>query len=127
MEERQLTDGVAYHKGKRSPSNMTPRLGEDTDPDDPQRGLSAHMDPKKAIPAVNEGEEPRTFIVSKIDISMLSSLQAFLDGTGHVAIRPSEQAALEEWAESKGWKGQEMHPWTVEVREAVTGFEDVSQ
>ena len=71
MEERRLTDGIAYRKGKRSPSNMTPRLGDDTNPDDPQRGLSFHLDPRKAVPEVGEGEEPQTSIVSKIDISML--------------------------------------------------------
>jgi hypothetical protein len=106
---------------------MTPRLGDDTDPDDPQRGLSTHLEANKALPAVKEGDDPRTFIVSKIDIRMLSRLQAFLDDTGHVAIRPSEQAALEEWTGSRGWKGQDIHPLTVEVREAVTGFEEVSQ
>ncbi len=123
MSERRITSGIVYRSGKGNPGNMTPRP---KDTKGAQHGLSAHVDPKQAVPPREEGAEPKTFRVAMINVSDFQELQAYEDDTGHVSIRPAEQSALEEWAESRHGEG-DPHPLTKEMQDAIMGYMDVEQ
>jgi len=54
-----------------------------------------------------------------IDISLLITLEAYEDDTGHVSIRPSSRDSLIQWIESRDMA--DTHPYTQEVMDAVVG------
>ncbi len=118
-----MTGGIVYRSGKGNPGNMTPRP---KDTIGPQRGLSAHVDPKLAVPPREEGAQSKTFRVAKINIVHFQELQAHEDETGHVSIRPAEQSTLDEWAGSRH-PDEDPHPLTKEMQGAIMGYMDVEQ
>lgn len=123
MSERRISKGIVYRAGKGNPSNMTPRP---SDTEGPQRGLSAHVDPTRALPHIDGSGKPRIFRVALIDVGELRDLQAFEDDTGHVAIRPTEDSVLKEWAESRNAEGAP-HALTREVQGAIIGYVDIER
>lgn len=113
-EGERITEGIVYRAGFSNPSNMTPRP---SDANGPRRGLSAHVDPVKALPPEVPGEESQPYVVVEIDVGLLQNLHAYRDSTGHISLRPLKQAELEEWILSRG--EERMHPLTKEVRDTV--------
>jgi hypothetical protein len=121
-EGERITEGIVYRAGVSNPSNMTPRP---KDADGPHRGLSTHVEPAKALPPEDPGEEGKQYVVVEIDVSRLTNLHAYRDSTGHVSLRPLRQHELEEWILSRG--GADVHALTKEVRDAVVGKRKIAR
>ncbi|HKG48076.1 MAG TPA: RHS repeat-associated core domain-containing protein [Pyrinomonadaceae bacterium] len=96
-------EGFLYRGGSRTPQNMTPRPGIDTD------GLSTFNSPDK----FNPGDK-----VQVIDTSKLKNLFGRPDPAppGHVTITPRDPSQMGPWADSRGGP---IHPLTQEILDAL--------
>ena len=97
-------EGLIYRAASGTPTSMTARE-KDT------KGLSAANSLSNALSGKNQ----------IIDTSKLKNLCAVCDNpkTGHVSIRPIDPCEMEGWIKSRG--GEEIHPLTQELMDAVVG------
>jgi RHS repeat-associated protein len=97
-------EGFLYRGGSRTPKNMTPRPGIDTD------GLSTFNGPDK----FNPGDK-----VQVIDTSKLKNLFGRPDPSppGHVTVTPRDPSQMGPWAASRD--GGPIHPLTQELLDAL--------